>query len=73
MLETYIFRQMSAKLLPQAKAAPLWRLSFKMGSFAKACLQPLVNRISIKTLENYSYGYMLTYSSKHEDLIRNQR
>jgi len=53
MLESYIFRQMSAKLLPKTKAARLWRLSFTMGSFVKACLQPLVNRISIKTLENY--------------------
>jgi len=44
---------MSAKLLPKTKAARLWRLSFTMGSFVKACLQPLVNRISIKTLENY--------------------
>jgi len=33
------------------KAALLWRLSFGMGSFAKDCLQLLVNRISIKTLE----------------------
>jgi len=31
------------------KAAILWRLSFRMGSFAKDCLQPFVNRISIKT------------------------
>jgi len=53
MLENYIFRQMSAKLLPKTKAALLWRLSFRMSSFAKACVQPLVNRISIKTLENY--------------------
>jgi len=44
---------MSAKLLAKTKAALLWRLSFRMGSFAKACLQPLVNKISIKTLENY--------------------
>jgi len=29
-------------------AALLWRLSFGMGSFAKDCLQLLVNRISIK-------------------------
>jgi len=53
MLENYIFRQMSAKLLLKTKAALLWRLSFRMSSFAKACVQPLVNRISIKTLVNY--------------------
>ena len=34
-------------------AALLWRLSFRMGSCAKDCLQPLVNRLSIKTLEKY--------------------
>jgi len=33
------------------KAALLWRLNFGMGSFAKDCLQLLVNRISLKTLE----------------------
>jgi len=44
-----------------------------MGSFAKAYLQPLVNRISIKTLENYLPTYILTYWSKHNDLTRNQR
>jgi len=71
MLESYIFRQLSAKLLLTTKAALLWRLSFRMGSFAKACLQPLVNRILIKTLENYLPGYILTYSSKHKDLTSN--
>jgi len=44
-----------------------------MGSFAKACFKPLVNRISIKTLENYLPRYILTYSSKHKDLTRTQR
>jgi len=73
MLESYIFRQISAKLLPKTKAAPLWRLSFRMGSFAKACLQPLVNRISIKTLKNYLRSYILTYSSKHKDVTKNRR
>jgi len=73
MLESYIFRQMSATLLPKTKAALLWRFSFRMGSFAKAYLQPLVNRISIKTLENYLPTYILTYWSKHNDLTRNQR
>jgi len=34
-------------------AALLWRFSFRMGSFAKDWFQPLVNRISIKTLEMY--------------------
>jgi len=34
-------------------AALLWWLNFRMGSFAKDCLQPLVNRISIETLEKY--------------------
>jgi len=29
------------------KAALLWRLSFKTGSFAKDCLQPLVNKKSL--------------------------
>jgi len=36
MLESYIFRQIYAKLLPKTKAALFWRLSFRMGSFAKA-------------------------------------
>jgi len=40
-LEGYIFKQISAKLLPKKKAALLWRLSFRMGCFAKDCLQPL--------------------------------
>jgi len=53
MLESYIFMQISTKLLPKTKAALFWRLSFRMGSFAKAYLEPLVNRISIKALENY--------------------
>jgi len=37
--------QMSAKFLPKTKAVILWRLSFRMGGFAKVSLQPLVNRI----------------------------
>jgi len=53
MLESYIFRQTSGKFCRKQTAALLWRLSFMMGSFAKDCLQPLVNRISIKTLEKY--------------------
>jgi len=32
-----------------------------MGSFAKDCLQPLVNRISIKTLEKYWPSCILSY------------
>ena len=43
-------------------AALLWRLSFRMGSFAKDCLQPLVNRISTKTLEKYWPSCILSYS-----------
>jgi len=54
-------------------AALLWRLSFGMGSFAKDCLQPLVNRISIKTLEKYWPSYILSHSSKLNDLTRNWR
>ena len=46
------------------KAKLLRRLSFRMGSFAKDGLQPLVNRISIKTLEKSWPSYILTYSSK---------
>jgi len=42
MLERYIIRQIFAKLLTKTEAALLWRLSFRMGSFAKACLQLLV-------------------------------
>jgi len=51
MLESKIFRQIFAKLLPKTKTALLWRLSFGMESLAKDCFQPLVNRVSIKTLE----------------------
>jgi len=32
-----------------------------------------VNRMSIKTLENYLLSYILTYSSKYKDLTKNQR
>jgi len=39
MLENYILRQISAKFLLKAKASLLWRLSFRMGSFAKDHLQ----------------------------------
>jgi len=41
-----------------------------MGSFAKDSLQPLVNKISIKTLEKYWSSYILSYSSKLNDLTR---
>jgi len=53
MLEIYVFRKISAKFLLKTNPALLWRLSFRMGSFAKDCFQPLVNRISIKTLRKY--------------------
>jgi len=52
--------------------ALLWRLSFKIGNFAKDCLQPLVNRISIKILEKYWPSHTLSYSSKLNDLTRNK-
>jgi len=42
-----------------------------MGSFTKDCLQPLVNKISIKALEKYGPSYILPYSSKLDDLTRN--
>jgi len=45
----FAFREISKN--KRQKAALLWRLSFGMGSFATDCLQPLVNRISIITLE----------------------
>jgi len=51
MLESLIFRQISAKLLPKTKSSTIVEISFGMGSLAKDCFQPLVNRISIKTLE----------------------
>jgi len=54
-LESYIFRQISAQLLLKTKAALLWRLSCRMGSFAKACFQPLVKRIS-----NQNVGELFT-------------
>jgi len=38
-----------------------------MGSFAKDSLQPLVNRISIKTLEKHWPSYVLSYNSKLND------
>jgi len=40
-----------------------------MGSFAKDCLQPLVNRIYIKIFEKYWPSYILSYSLKLNDLI----
>jgi len=40
------------------KAALLWRLGFRMGSFTKDCLQLLVKRISNKTLEKYLPSYI---------------
>jgi len=42
-----------------------------MGSFAKDCLQPLVNKISIKILEKYSPSYIFPDSSKRDDLTMN--
>jgi len=54
-------------------AALLWRFSFRMGSFAKDLFQPLVNRISIKPLEEYWPSYILSYSSKLNDLTGNER
>jgi len=42
-----------------------------MGSFAKDGLQSLVNRISIKSLGKYLPGYILSYSSKLNDLTGN--
>ena len=36
MLESYIFRQISAKTLPNAKATLFWRLSFWDGQFCKS-------------------------------------
>jgi len=42
------------------KTALFGRLSLRMGSFAKDCIQPLVNRISIKMLEKYLPSYILT-------------
>ena len=71
MLESYIFRQTSAKFCRKQTAALLWRLSFTMGCFAKDCLQPLVNRISIKTSVKFWPSYILSYSSKLNDLTRN--
>jgi len=44
----FVFGEVSKN--KRQKAELLWRLSFGMGSFAKDCLQPSVNRISIKTL-----------------------
>jgi len=52
-------------------AALLWRFSFRMGSFAKDWFQPLVNRISIKTLEKCWPSYRLSYSSKLNDSTGN--
>jgi len=46
----------------------LWRPSFtfRLGSFAKDCIQPLVNRISIKTLERYWLTYFLNLSENQD-------
>jgi len=60
MLENNIFRKNLCEVLPTKKETLLWRLSFRMGSFAKDCLQPLVKRVSIKTLK-YSLSYIFTY------------
>jgi len=35
MIENYIFRQISAKFFLKAKAALLWKLCFRIGSFAE--------------------------------------
>jgi len=52
MLESYSFSGKSLRIFcRRQKAALLWRLRFGLGNFAKYCFQPLVNRISIKTLE----------------------
>jgi len=51
LLESYGFSGKSRIFCRRQKAALLWRLSFGMGNFAEDCFQPLVNRISIKTLE----------------------
>ena len=53
MLESYIFRQTSGNFCRRQTTTILWRLSLGMGSFAKDYFHPLVNRISIKTLEKY--------------------
>jgi len=47
-LESYIFRQISAKFFQRQRAALLWRLSFRMGSFTNDCLQPAMNRFQSK-------------------------
>jgi len=52
LLESYGFSGKSLRNFRRSqKAALLWRLSFGMENFVKDCFQPLVNRISIKTLE----------------------
>jgi len=48
---SFVFGEVSKN--ERQKAALLWRLGFGMGSFAKDCHQPLVKRISIKTLEKW--------------------
>jgi len=73
MLESYIFRQTLRSFFQRQTAALLWRFSFRVSSFAQDCLQPLVNRISIKTLQRYWPSYILSYSSKLNDLTRNKR
>jgi len=67
------FQANLCEVFAEDKKALLWRLSFRLGSFAKDCLQPLVNRISIKALEKYLRSYILTYSSKRGDASRNSR
>jgi len=52
MLESYMFRKISVKLLPKTKSSTIVETWFQNGQFCK-CLLPLVNRISIKTLEKY--------------------
>jgi len=40
MLQGYIFRKISAKLLPKTESSTIVETCFRMGSFAKNCLQP---------------------------------
>jgi len=58
MLESYIFRQIFTKIFDRKQH--YCGDSFRIGSFAKDCLLPLVNRISIKPLEKCLPCYTLT-------------
>jgi len=53
MLKVTFSGKLLRRLFQKQIAALLWRLSFMMETFAKDYLQPLVNRISNKTLEKY--------------------